>query len=166
MLDSHGQPWFNLFGTNKHGTIETGRAVIRMFTIGPENSRRRRIAITSTDQIHWGDNSRGFVGHLDPRTGRIEECAMPAGGVALPYGMTTDDRDVIWLAQNSRANLPATLVAFDPQTKAFSTEIPVGKPGPNTIRHMTFDPATRPIWFGTDQGTIGRVQVPPVALVR
>ena len=166
VLDSHGQPWFDLFGTNKLATIEPGSAVIRTFTVGPENTRPRRIAITSTDQIYWGDYSRGFVGHLDPKTGRTEEWAMPAGGVALPYGMATDDRDVIWVAQNSRANLPATLVAFDPRTKSFSAEIPVGKPGPNTIRHMTFDPATRQLWFGTDQGTIGRVQVPPVALVR
>ena len=166
VLDSHGQPWFDLFGTNKLATIEPGSAVIRTVTVGPENTRPRRIAITSTDQIYWGDYSRGFVGHLDPKTGRTEEWAMPAGGVALPYGMTTDDRDVIWVAQNSRANLSATLVAFDPSTKSFSAEIPVGKPGPNTIRHMTFDPATRQIWFGTDQGTIGRVQVPPRALVR
>ena len=42
----------------------------------------------------------------------------------------------------------------------------VGRPGNNTIRHMTFDPATRQIWFGTDQGTIGRISVPPVALLR
>ena len=36
--------------------------------------------------------------------------------------------------------------------------------GPNTIRHMTFDKATRQIWFGGDANMIGRVQVsaPPV----
>jgi hypothetical protein len=31
---------------------------------------------------------------------------------------------------------------------------------------MTFDRATRQIWFGTDQGSIGRVSVPPAPLVQ
>jgi len=41
----------------------------------------------------------------------------------------------------------------------------VGRAGPNTIRHMTFDRTSRQIWFGTDQGAIGRIAVPPRALV-
>lgn len=166
VLDSKGQPWFDLFGTNKLATIEPGSAQIKTFTIGTERTRPRRIAITSTDQIYWGDYSRGFVGHLDPRTGATEEWAMPAGGLALPYGMATDDRDVVWLSQNGQMNSPVTLVAFDTRARTFGTPIPVGRPGPNTIRHMTFDPATRQIWFGTDQGTIGRVTIPPAPLVR
>ena len=166
VLDSRGQPWFDLFGTNKLGTIEPGSAQIRTFAVGDERTRPRRIAITTGDQIYWGDYSRGYVGHLDPRTGATQEWPMPAAGLSLPYGMTTDDRDVIWLAQNGRANAPATLVAFDPRTKSFGPEIPVGQPGNNTIRHMTFDQATRQIWFGTDQGTIGRIGVPPVAVMK
>jgi virginiamycin B lyase len=166
VIDSRGQPWFDLFGTNKLATIEPGSAQVKTFDVGTERTRPRRIAITSDDQIYWGDYSRGYVGHLNPRTGATAEWPMPAGGVALPYAMTTDDRDVIWLAQNGRSNAPATLVAFDPRTKTFGTEIPVGRPGPNTIRHMTFDPITRLIWFGTDQGAIGRITVPPATLVR
>jgi virginiamycin B lyase len=166
VLDSRGQPWFDLFGTNKLATIEPGSAQIKTYTVGAERTRPRRIAITSDDQIYWGDYSRGFVGHLDPKTGATAEWAMPAGANALPYGMASDDRDVIWLAQNGRAGAPATLVAFDPRTKTFSAEIPVGRPGNNTIRHMMFDARTRQIWFGTDQGTIGRVSVPPAALMR
>jgi virginiamycin B lyase len=46
---------------------------------------RRRIP--SVDQIFWGDYSRGFVGHLDPRTGAMEEWPLPAGALALPYGL-------------------------------------------------------------------------------
>jgi hypothetical protein len=30
---------------------------------------------------------------------------------------------------------------------------------------MTFDKHTRQIWFGTDQGSIGRIKVPQGALV-
>ena len=166
VLDSRGQPWFDLFGTNKIATIESGSAQIRTFSIAADRARPRRIAITADDQIWWGDYSRGYLGHLDPKTGAMQEWPMPGGGASLPYGMTSDDRDHVWLAQTGGTTTPASLVAFDTRTKTWGAPIPVGNPGPNTIRHMTFDPATRLIWFGTDQGAIGRVTVPPVPLVK
>ena len=165
VLDSRGRPWFDLFGTNKVATIDPRTFELTQTTLPSDRTRPRRLAITTDDQLYYGDYTRGFLGHLDPRTGRTEEWALPAGLASLPYAMTTDDRDIIWIAQNGRANVPATLVAFDPHARKFVAEIPVGKPGPNTIRHMTFDRATRQIWFGTDQGTIGKISVPPMALV-
>ena len=137
----------------------------RSAAVRAHRTRPRRIAITSDDQLWYGDYTRGFLGHLDPKTGRTEEWALPAGLASLPYGMATDDRDVIWIAQNGREHVPATIVAFDPRAKKFVAEIPVGTPGPNTIRHMTFDRATRQLWFGTDQGAIGKISVPPRMLV-
>ncbi len=166
VLDSRGQPWFDLFGTNKIATIEPGAAQIRTFAIGAERARPRRIAITADDQIWWGDYSRGYLGHLNPKTGAMQEFPLPGGGASLPYGMASDDRDHVWLAQTGGTTTPASLVAFDTRTKTWGAPIPVGNAGPNTIRHMTFDPTTRLIWFGTDQGAIGRVTVPPVALVK
>lgn len=165
VLDSKGRPWFDLFGTNKLGTIDPRTFTLQEHTLPAADAHPRRIAITSTDQIFWGDYTRGFLGHLDPTTGQMEEWRLPAGPASLPYGMTADDRDVIWVAQNGMQHTPATLVAFDPRQKKFVAEIPVGEPGPNTIRHMTFDKPTRRIWFGTDQGTIGRISVPPRGLV-
>jgi virginiamycin B lyase len=166
VLDSKGQPWFDLFGTNRIGTIEPGAAQIRTFAVGQERTRPRRIAITSGDQIWWGDYSRGYLGHLDPKTGATQEWPLPGGGASLPYGMTSDDRDQVWLAQTGGTTTPASIVPFDTRSRTWGTPIPVGKPGPNTIRHMTFDPATRLIWFGSDQGTIGRITVPAAPLVR
>jgi virginiamycin B lyase len=165
VLDSRGQPWFDLFGTNKLGTIDPQTLQLKQFTLPNDRTRPRRIAVTSTDQLYYGDYTRGFLGHFDPRTGTTEEWALPAGLASLPYAMATDDRDVIWIAQNGRENVPATLVAFDPHAKKFVAQIPVGTPGANTIRHMTFDRATRQIWFGTDQGAIGKISVPPLTLV-
>lgn len=165
VIDSRGNPWFDLFGTNRIMTIDAATGETKTFTLPNERTRPRRIAITSDDQIYWGDYSRGYLGHLDPRTGKMEEWALPLGARALPYAMTTDDRDVIWLAQNGYDGTPATLVAFDPKSKKFIAEVPVGRAAPNTIRHMTFDPATRQIWFGTDQGSIGRIAVPRRELV-
>ena len=168
VIDSKGNPWFDLFGTNKIATIDAKTNELKEFTIPSDSARPRRIAITSDDQIYWGDYRRGYLGHLDPKTGKMEEYVLPAGVRSLPYAMTTDDRDMIWVAQNGHMGtppVPATLVAFDPKTKKFVAEIPVGKPGPNTIRHMTFDKATRQIWFGTDQGNIGKISVPKAAFV-
>ncbi|HEX2778244.1 MAG TPA: hypothetical protein VHM30_02020, partial [Gemmatimonadaceae bacterium] len=166
VLDSKGQPWFDLFGTNKLATIDPKSFELREYTLPDEKAHPRRIAITSDDQIYWGDYTRGFLGHLDPKTGKMEEWALPAAAASMPYGMTTDDRDVVWVAQGGYEKVPATLVAFDTRAKKFVAQVPVGRPGPNTIRHMTFDRASRQIWFGTDQGSIGRVTVPPVALVQ
>ncbi|MFN2400655.1 MAG: lyase [Gemmatimonadaceae bacterium] len=165
VIDSKGRPWFDLFGTNKIAMIDPQTMKLQEYTIPSDSARPRRIAITSDDQIYWGDYTRGFLGHLNPKTGKIQEWALPAGRASLPYAMTTDDRDIIWVAQNGHPDTPATLVAFDPKTKKFVAEIPVGRPASNTIRHMTFDKATRQIWFGTDQGAIGKIAVPPISQV-
>lgn len=165
VIDSKGNPWFDLFGTNQILTIDARTGEEKRYTLPNERARPRRIAITSDDQIFWGDYTRGYLGHLDPRTGKIEEFELPLGARALPYAMTTDDRDIVWVAQNGYDGLPATLVGFDPRSKKFVAEIPVGRAAPNTIRHMTFDKATRQIWFGTDQGSIGKISVPRAALV-
>ena len=165
VLDSRGQPWFDLFGTNKLGTIDPKTMELESFALPNDTTRPRRIAITSDDQIYYGDYTRGYLGHFDPKTRKTEEWQLPLKGAAMPYGMTTDDKDNIWVAQNGQSGVPAALIAFDPRSKKFVAEIPVGKPGPNTIRHMTFDKATRQIWFGTDQGAIGKIAVPRAAFV-
>jgi virginiamycin B lyase len=146
-------------------TIDPRTMALRDFVLPATDAHPRRIAITSDDQVYWGDYTRGYLGHLDPRTGRMDEVPLPAGRASLPYGMTTDDRDVVWVAQNGQASTPASLAGWDPRSRRFVAVVPVGEPGPNTIRHMTFDRATRQIWFGTDQGTIGRISVPPLGLV-
>jgi virginiamycin B lyase len=165
VLDSKGRPWFDLFGTNKIGTIDPQTMEFKEYALPNDTTRPRRIAITSDDRIYYGDYTRGYLGHLDPKTGKTEEWKLPLGARALPYAMTTDDRDQIWIAQNGYPGIPSTLVAFDPKTNKFVAEVPVGKPEPNTIRHMTFDKNTRQIWFGTDQGGIGRIAVPRVGFV-
>jgi virginiamycin B lyase len=165
VLDSKGRPWFDLFGTNKIGTIDPQTLELKTYVIPNDSARPRRIAVTSNDQIYWGDYRRGFLGHLDPATGKMQEWPMPAGRASLPYAMTTDDRDVIWIGQSGHSGVKGTLVGFDHKTKKFVAEIPLGEAGPNTVRHMTFDKKTRQIWFGTDQGAIGRIKVPQAALV-
>jgi virginiamycin B lyase len=162
-IDSHDQPWFDLFGTNQIGTIDPKSGAFKAYTLPDEKARPRRIAITADDAVWYGDFTRGYLGKLDPITGKVEEWALPAGAASLPYAMTVDDRGRIWLAETGVQ--PNRLVAFDPAKKAFTETVVIAADGANSIRHMTFDKATRQIWFGGDANMIGRVQVSPAPVV-
>ena len=157
VLDSKGHPWFDLFAQNKIGTIDPATMQLKVFTLPQERSRPRRIAITSDDIIWYGDYSLGFLGRLDPKTGKIDEIPMPGGGGSLPYGMASDDQDRIWVSENTQNG--TRLLGYDPKTKKFFATINIGKQANNTIRHMYFDKKTGLLWYGTDQGTIGRAEV-------
>ena len=128
-----------------------------------DRTRPRRIAITSDDVIWYGDYTRGYLGRLDPRSGKVDEWALPSGGMSMPYAMTSDDRGRVWLAETGPQ--PNRLVAFDPAQSKFTETITIPSKGANTIRHMTFDRTTRQIWFGGDANMIGRVQVAPPSIV-
>jgi virginiamycin B lyase len=162
-LDSKDQPWFDLFGTNKIGTIDPKSSEFKAHVLPSDRSRPRRIAITSDDAIWYGDYTRGYLGRLNPKTGAVEEFALPSGPGSLPYAMTLDDRGRIWVAETGIQ--PNRLVAFDPAMKAFTETVVIAAEGPNTIRHMTFDKSTRQIWFGGDANMIGRVHVGPAPVI-
>lgn len=155
-LDDRGQPWFDLFGTNEIGTIDPQTMEIRRFAL-PDGARPRRIV--AADGIWYGDYARGFLGRLDPASGKVEEWPMPAGAGSLPYAMAGDDRGRIWLAETGVS--PNRLVAFDRRRRAFTESVATeGGNEPNTIRHMVFHAPSREIWYGTDRNTIGRLKVP------
>lgn len=160
VIDSKQRPWFDLFGTNKIATIDPNTLEYKEYALPDERARPRRIALTSDDAVWYGDYSRGYLGRVDPTTGAVEEWPLPSGGRSLPYAMTSDDRDRIWLVETGVQ--PNRMVAFDAKTKSWVASFPVPSNGSarNTIRHMTFNRATREIWFGTDAGTIGHVKVP------
>jgi virginiamycin B lyase len=162
-IDSHDQPWFDLFGTNQIGTIDPRSGAFKAYPLPNERSRPRRIVVGADDVIWYGDYTRGFLGRLDPLTGKVDEFALPSGLGSLPYAMTLDDRGRIWLAETGVQ--PNRLVAFDPAKKAFTETVTIAASGPNTIRHMTFDKSTRQIWFGGDANMIGRVQVSAAPVV-
>jgi virginiamycin B lyase len=162
-VDSHDQPWFDLFGTNQIGTIDPRNGEFRAYALPNNRARPRRIAITPDDVVWYGDYTRGYLGRLDPLTGKVEEYVLPGGAGSLPYAMTVDDRGRIWLAETGPQ--PNRLVAFDPAKRAFTETVTIAADGPNTIRHMTFDKATRQIWFGGDANMIGRVLVSAAPVV-
>ena len=45
-------------------------------------ARPRRIAIGKDDTVWYGDYARGYLGHLDPKTGKVEEFKGIAGQIS------------------------------------------------------------------------------------
>ena len=74
--------------------------------------------------IWYADYSRGFLGRLDPATGKVTEWASPGGPRSRPYGIASI-KDVIWYSESGVK--PNTVVRFDPRTEKFQTwTIPSG----------------------------------------
>jgi virginiamycin B lyase len=160
VVDSKNRPWFDLFRTNKIATVDPKTLEYKEYNLPSERARPRRIAVTSDDIVWYGNYSEGSLGRLDPKTGAVEEFPLPSGNASLPYAMATDDQDRIWVAETG-VN-PNRFAVFDPKSKSYVAHIAVPSNGAerNTIRHMTYNKATRQLWFGTDAGTIGHINVP------
>ena len=157
VVDQGGRPWFVEFGTNKVGTINPATLELTDHVIPEPNARPRRIVLGQDGSLFAGDYTGGQLWRLDPATGRFTHWANPAGPRSAPYAMAGDDRGRVWQAETGPQ--PNRLVAFDPRREAFLPPVEISESGGIVIRHMTFDPATRMIWFGTDAGTIGRLSV-------
>ena len=157
-LDPTGRPYFCLFGTNKLGTIDPRTLELKEYPLPDPKSRPRRIARTSDGGIWYVDYTRGYLGRLDPKTGATKEWENPSGRTSLPYAMTVDDADRLWFVETGVQ--PNRLVGFDPKTGKFFSQTAIPSGG-GTVRYMIFEPKARVIWFGTDNNTIGRAQVPP-----
>ena len=156
-LDSKGHPWFMEFGTNKIATVDPATMQLREITLPRPETRPRRMEITSDDKIFYGDYAGGFLGRYEPATGKVDEWQLPGGADARPYAMVRDDEDRVWVVETSRPN---RFVSFDAKTLQFSAETEVPSGG-GVVRHMFYDPATKAIWFGTDNNTIGQAILPP-----
>lgn len=161
-LNSKGVVWVNLFGTNKIGKIDPNTFQLTTYDLPHERARGRRIAITPDDVVWYTDYTRGILGRVDPDNGRVTEIPLPGGPASLPYGMGKDEKGRVWVTESGRNG--AILHGFDPKTQKFFGTTLIGKEDNNTIRHMYFDPKTGLLWFGTDQGTIGRAEVSAVRL--
>jgi virginiamycin B lyase len=155
-IDSHNRPWIALFGTNKIATVNEDMT-IREIVLPHEDSRPRRLEITSDDRIWWTDYSRGFIGVYDPQNETFREWALPTGGESRPYGSAVDDNDVIWLVEAGAR--PNQFVGFDTKTEEIISVTKIASGG-GTVRHMMYHEPTRTVWFGTDTNYVGRARVP------
>ncbi len=158
VIDPKNRPWFVEFGTNKIAMIDAAAMKIVEHTLPNPKTHPRRIAVTSDGMLWYGDYTQGTLGRFDPTTNTAKEWLLPSAGMSMPYAMTSDDKDRVWLVETGVQ--PNRLVGFDPKTQSWFSITPVSKSGAGTIRHMIFHKPTRTIWFGTDANTIGRASVP------
>lgn len=156
VLDSKGRPWVNLFATNMIATVDPETFELKTYPLASDSTLNRRIAITPDDQIYYTDYRRGRLGHLDPKTGKVQDWPLPGGPGSFPYGMIIDDQNRVWVAETG--SQPNKLVGFDPKTSRFfsNTVIPGDR---NSVRHMFFDKKTKQIWWGMDSGSILKLDV-------
>jgi virginiamycin B lyase len=156
-VDRAGRAWVNLFNTHKIARVDPAGLEIREYELPRPDARTRRIAITRDQLIWYVDYAQGYLGRLDPDTGRVQEWATPGGRESRPYALAADHRDRLWFVETGVE--PNRFVGFDPATQAFFQRVAVPSGG-GSVRHMSFEPARRQIWFGTDRDTIGRLAVP------
>lgn len=159
VVDAQNRAWVATMGKPVIVSVDPATMATREYPIGRDDAAPRRIGVTSDGMVWYVDARGGYLGRLDPNTGEIREWRSPRGGNASPYAMTVDDRDRIWYVETGPRGQPNQLVGFDPKTERFISRTHVPSGG-GFVRHMTFDPANRVIWFGTDTHTIGRAHVP------
>ena len=157
VLDHNGQPWFDLFRTNKIGTIDPTTFVMKTYDL-PEAARPRRIARTSDGAIWYTDYARCSIGRLDVATGKVDDYPSPSGGRCYPYAMVVDDADRVWYVETGV--VPNRMIAVDSKTRKVVYNYAIPGEGANSVRHMVFDPKTRQIWYGADLNFLGAVKVP------
>jgi len=149
-------PYFDLFNSNKIGTIDLKTMMVREFDLPNAKARPRRIAIGKDDTVWYGDYGRGYLGHLDPKTGKVEEFKSPGGEDARPYAIDVTADGAVWYVETGD-DAKNVLVRFNPETKKFLTwPIPGGG---GTVRNMEID-KNGDIWLAeSGVGKISRVRV-------
>jgi len=155
-IDSKGVPYFDLFNSNKIGTLDPKTMVIREYALPNPKARPRRIAIGKDDTVWYGDYARGYLGHLDPKTGKVEEFRSPGGDDARPYAIDVTADGAVWYVETGD-DARNVLVRFNPDTKKFLTwPIPGGG---GTVRNMDID-KNGDIWLAeSGVGKIARVKI-------
>ena len=151
-----GTAWIVLLGTNKLASVDPQTLSLTEYELPARGARPRRLEITSDGRIWYADYARGYLGLYDPAARTFKEWPLPSGDGALPYGMASDGESRVWLVETGV--LPNIFVAFDTLAESFTSVTPIPS-GARTVRHMDFHAPTQSVWFGTDAGTLGRVNV-------
>jgi virginiamycin B lyase len=155
-LDSKGVPYFDEFNSNKIASADPKTLVIREYPLPAAGARPRRIAVARDDTVWYGDYARGYLGHLDPRTGKVEEFQSPGGADSKPYAIDVTADGAVWYVETGDET-KNILVRFNPETKKFLTwPIPGGG---GTVRNMEIDKQGN-LWLAeSGVGRISRVTI-------
>ncbi|MGH2569401.1 MAG: virginiamycin B lyase family protein, partial [Bacteroidota bacterium] len=151
---SNGTPVFDLFRTNKIGTINPQTMEITEYTL-PEGTRPRRLIVARDEMVYYSDYARGYLGRLDPTSGSVTEWPSPGGSGSRPYGIAATDDGRIWYSESGVD--PNTIVLFDPTKESFkSWPIPSGG---GVIRHMVATPEGKLYLACSGVGKVGVVEI-------
>jgi virginiamycin B lyase len=154
VIMADGTPVFDLFGTNKIGTIDPQTMEITEYVL-PEGARPRRIEVDRNDIVWYTDYARGFLGRLDVKTKEVREFASPGGARSQPYGISSTSDGAIWYSESGVR--PNTLVRFDPATSTFEKwDIPSGG---GVVRHMVTAPNGDLLLACSGVDTVARVKI-------
>src|SRR6185436_10682723 len=155
-LTSKGVPFFDEFNSNKIASADPKTLVITEYPLPNKEARPRRIAIGKDDTVWYGDYARGFLGRLDPKTGKVEEFASPGGANSRPYAIVVTSDDIVWYCETGIED-KNVLVRFDPATKKMQTwAIPSGG---QTVRNMVIGKPNE-LWLAeSGNGKIARATI-------
>ena len=155
-LDSKGVPYFDLFNSNKIASADPKTLIIREYPLPDPKARPRRIAVGKDDTVWYGDYARGFLGHLDPKSGKVEEFQSPGGPESKPYAIDVTADGAVWYVETGDET-KNMLVRFNPETKKFQTWAIPG--GGGTVRNMEIDKHGN-LWLAeSGVGRISRVTI-------
>ncbi len=157
VVDPSGRPWANLLGTHELATVDPKTFQLERIATPRKEARTRRIGAAADGSVWYVDYAAGHLGRFELKSRKFEEWPLPNVDKAHPYAMAIDDRNRVWLADSGPQ--PNRLLAFDMQAKRFVTDVPIENAN-GAVRHMSFHPASRALWFGTDTDYLVRVKVP------
>ena len=152
-VNSKGQVFFVEFGSNKVATIDDSMQ-IKEYPLPDAAARPRRIAIDDKDILWYTDFARGFLGRLDPATGKVSEWASPSGPKSEPYGIVFT-KGALWYNESNAK--PNTIVRFDPKTEKFQSWAIPG--GGDIVRNMSVTPDGNPVTANSLANQVGLVEV-------
>jgi virginiamycin B lyase len=104
--------------------------------------------------IWYTDFSRGFLGRLDPTTGKVSEWPSPSGAKSEPYGLVFT-KGALWY--NESFAKPNTIVRFDPKTEKFQSWAIPG--GGDIVRNMDVTPDGNPVTANSLVNQVGLVEI-------
>jgi len=149
-------PFFDEFNSNKIASADPKTLIIREYPLPDKGARPRRIAVAKDDTVWYGDYARGYLGHLDPKTGKVEEFKSPGGEDSRPYAIDVTADGAVWYVETGD-DVKNVLVRFNPESKKFQTwPIPGGG---GTVRNMDID-KNGDLWLAeSGTGKLTRVRV-------
>src|SRR5438093_5677458 len=122
----------------------------------PEGARPRRFAIAANDAIYYSDYRRGYLGRLDPKTGKVDEWPSPGGSSSQPYAITALPDGTIWYSESGVS--PNTIVRFDPRNSTFMKwSIPSGG---GVLRHFVANKEGNKIYIASSgMNKVGIIEI-------